>query len=73
MTEILFEVPEDSHVTLVVFNCEGQKVATLIDREVPSGPHSVILDESRLANGIYFYQMTAGKYIETKKMALFKF
>jgi hypothetical protein len=71
-TEIRFQLPAESHVSLVVFNSRGQKVATLIDAEAPAGEHSVRVDASSLASGVYFYRITAGSFTEMKKMVLIK-
>ncbi len=71
-TQIRFALPEDSHVTLVVFNGAGQKVATLIDDNAPAGFHTVDLDAGNLASGVYFYKITAGQFTQTKKMVLLK-
>jgi spore coat protein A len=71
-THIRFTVPENSYVTLAVYNAQGQRVATLIDRDVPAGYHTVALDASGLASGVYFYRLTAGSFTEMKKMVLLK-
>jgi len=77
ITEISFEVPVRSHVTLTVYNILGQKVTTLVDKEL--APNSYIVDwggtsddGSKVATGIYFYRLQAGDFIETKKMLLLK-
>jgi FtsP/CotA-like multicopper oxidase with cupredoxin domain len=71
-TEIRFTLPEAGYVQLVVYNSLGQKVATLMDQNVPAGFHSVRLDASDLASGVYFYKITAGKFTDIKKMVLLK-
>jgi spore coat protein A len=71
-TEIRFTLPEAGHVQLVVYNALGQRVATLMDQNVPAGFHSVRLDAGELASGVYFYQLTAGKFTDIKKMVLLK-
>ncbi|MGA9118012.1 MAG: T9SS type A sorting domain-containing protein [Bacteroidota bacterium] len=60
----------DSWVTLVVYDILGQKVATLIDERMPAGRFSVTFNAQRLSSGVYFYQMQAGSYVETKTMLL---
>ena len=50
----------------------GQKVATLIDKSVPAGYHTVEWDVSRLASGVYLYRLVSEDFIETKKMVLLK-
>jgi hypothetical protein len=71
-TVIAFDLPEAGQVSLEVYNLMGQKVATLIDGNMPAGQHSVTWDASRFASGIYFYKLTAGDKIITKRMTLLK-
>jgi glucuronoarabinoxylan endo-1,4-beta-xylanase len=70
-TRIDFEIPEESFVSLVVHNLLGQEV-TVIEEEYSSGAHSVALDLSYLANGIYFYTLRTEGFIDTKKMYIIK-
>jgi hypothetical protein len=72
VTEISFSVPSASHVRLEVFNISGQKVTTLVDREVCAGYHQVTWDASAVASGVYFYRMQAGEFAAVKKMVLVK-
>jgi hypothetical protein len=71
-TTIRFEVPSASHVTLAVFNSIGQRVATLVDGDVPAGVHEVRFDGTRLSSGVYFYRMQSGAFIQTRKVVLVK-
>jgi hypothetical protein len=50
----------------------GREVATLVNEEKPAGEYEVEFDGSALPSGIYFYQLNAGQYSETKKMILLK-
>lgn len=69
-TEIRFQVPEAMHVRLALYNQLGQMVKILIDNNAPAGNNRVILNREGLPNGIYFYKLSAGKNILTKKMIL---
>jgi len=71
-TEIRFALPEDSHVKLVVYNSIGQEVKTLLDSDAPAGYHTVWLDASGLASGVYYYRISAGSFVSTKRMLLMK-
>ncbi|MDH3268003.1 MAG: C25 family cysteine peptidase, partial [Ignavibacteria bacterium] len=71
-TTIKFTLPVSSNVKLTVYNALGQLVETLVDREMQSGYHEVNFDASRLASGVYLYQLQAGEYISIRKMALIK-
>ncbi len=73
-TEIKFSIPQDSHVILELFNTLGEKVATLIDKEMSAGSHNYQFSISnyQLPSGIYFYKLQSGSFSETKKMILLK-
>jgi hypothetical protein len=71
-TEIRFSIPEDVHAKLTVFNALGQEVQTLIDQVVPQGNHTVKLDATALASGVYYYRLSAGAFSQVKKMMLMK-
>ena len=71
-TTIKFALPIESRVKINVYNTLGQLVETLVDKEMESGNHEVNFDASRLASGIYMYQLQAGEYISIRKMVLIK-
>ncbi len=75
-TIIRFALPEEANVELVIYNSEGQQVAVLINQKMAAGFHQVSFDRNsagqELASGIYFYRLTAGNFIDTKKMMLLK-
>jgi hypothetical protein len=76
-TAINFEIPQTSRVRLEIFNLLGEKVATLIDREMGGGYYSVPFDGSHFSSGIYYYRLLAQAGTSdvvqlTKKMLLVK-
>jgi hypothetical protein len=79
-TTIKFALPVESKVKINVYNALGQLVETLVDKEMESGYHEVSFDASRLASGVYLYQLQANEpstgsgqsYISVKKMLLLK-
>lgn len=72
-TEIKFDLPQNSFVTLRVYNAVGQVVAELVNNEYKNaGSYAVSFDGSKLASGIYFYSIEAGVYKDVKKMVLIK-
>jgi hypothetical protein len=71
-TTIKFALPVDSRVKINVFNSLGQLVETLIDKEMESGYHEVNFNASKLASGVYLYQLQAGEYISVKKMLMLR-
>ncbi len=77
ITEISFDIPVRSRVTLTVFNVVGQKVTTLIDKELAPNRYVVDWDGTtddgtKVASGVYFYKLEAGDFVETKKMMFLK-
>jgi flagellar hook assembly protein FlgD len=76
-TIIHFELPKVSTITLDVFNILGQKVRTLIDRQLPAGIYNVTFDgrgddRKPLASGVYLYRLTAENYSRSRAMMLLK-
>lgn len=69
-TTISFSIEKPSHTRLTIYNILGQKVTTLIDRNLPAGEHSVRWDASGLASGLYLYRLQSGDFIEVRKMVL---
>jgi len=71
-TKINYDVPKTSTVKLEVFNILGQLVGTLVNDRKEPGTYSVRFDGGRYPSGVYFYRMTAGNFVSTKKMAFIK-
>ncbi len=75
-TNIQYSVSTKQYVTLVVYDIIGNEVATLVNEEKPAGTYEVEFNpppgNRYPASGIYFYQLKAGEYIQTKKMILIK-
>lgn len=71
-TTIKFAIPQQSNVTLKVYNMLGQEVATLVNEQMNAGSYNVDFDASSLSSGIYFYSIQAGQFNVTKKMMLIK-
>ncbi len=71
-TQIHFEIPENSYVSLKVFNLLGNEVAELAGKRLARGIHSVTFDASDLPNGIYTYTLQADNLTQTRKMLIIK-
>ena len=69
-TTIKYDLPQRAHVVLTVFNMLGQTVTTLLDEVVDAGYHEAQFDASALASGVYLYRLTAGDFIQTRKLIL---
>jgi spore coat protein A len=72
-TVINFSIPaENTLVSLKIYNSIGQEVGTLINQIVPAGNHEVRFDATGLSSGVYFYTLTAGNFVDSKKMIVLK-
>jgi hypothetical protein len=63
---------EVGFVTLKVYDVLGKEVASLVNEYRYAGSYEINFDASELASGVYYYQLKAGDYIETKKMLVVK-
>lgn len=71
-TNIKYQVPFLSNVTLKIYDILGREVTTLVDEQKQAGRYEVGFTENFLTSGIYFYTLRAGNYTQTKKMILLK-
>ena len=72
MTTIRYEIPNESHVTLTVYNVLGQRVATLVNETISAGSHEVQFDAEHLSSGNYIYRLQAGQRVTDQTMMLVK-
>jgi len=71
-TKIKYSIPQISNVVLKIFDVLGNQVETLVSEEKPVGTYEITWYAEGLPSGVYFYQLKAGNFIETKKMILLK-
>ena len=71
-TTIAFDLKESGRVTLTVFDVLGREVAKVIDKRMKAGRYKVVFYVPRLASGVYFYRIKAGRFTAIKKMLLVK-
>jgi PKD repeat protein len=71
-TTIKYSIPSSGQVTLKIFDALGEQVALLINEYRQAGNYILSFDGKNLSSGVYFYQLTAGNLIDTKKMILMK-
>jgi hypothetical protein len=71
-TTISFQLPALSRISLKVYDLLGREIAMLVNEQRPIGNYSVKWDASNLPSGVYFYQLRAGAFTETKKLVLLK-
>ena len=81
-TKISWQLAANSFVTLKVYDVLGNEVATLVNEEQPAGTYQISFNQQQtppradnhqqLSSGIYFYQLRAGNFVQTKKMILLR-
>lgn len=76
-TTISFKIVNKSHVLIEIFNLLGEKVKTLCNEEFTAGSHELDWTgknyfNNTLSGGVYIYKLTAGKFVDSKKMVLLK-
>jgi flagellar hook assembly protein FlgD len=77
MTTIKYSIAQDTDVSLMVYDVSGQRVRTLVDNHQRADVYKVTWDGindsgQRVASGMYFYKLVAGKFVQTRKMVLLK-
>lgn len=71
-TQIQFQIPQTGNAAVVLFDVLGRKVATLFQQLVQPRLYSVSLSSESIPSGVYFYQLSSGRYRETKKLVVIK-
>ena len=76
-TVIKYGIASDHQVSLTIYDVTGRKVKTLVNERQRADVYRVTWDGSndagqRVASGVYFYKLVAGKFTQTKKMVLLK-
>jgi photosystem II stability/assembly factor-like uncharacterized protein len=71
-TTITFELPSATVVRLNVYDMLGREVSALVNERKEAGVHEVNLDASHFASGMYLYRLTAGSFVQCRKLLLLK-
>jgi len=71
-TKIRYSVPQSSNVVIKVFDILGNEIETLVDEHKQTGTYELTWYAENLPSGVYFYQLKADSFVETKKMVLLK-
>jgi hypothetical protein len=71
-TTIEYALKEAGDVTIKILNVLGEEISTIESGFRPAGLYRVNFDASRLATGVYLYQIRAGNFVDTKRMVLVK-
>ena len=77
VTNITYDIPEVSNVTLEIYNVMGQKVRTLVAGSHEPGRYRVLWNATNdfgegLSSGMYIYKIQAGDFVNVKKLILMK-
>lgn len=69
LTNITFELPKPTTISLTVYNMQGQAINTIIDNaQMTTGEYTVAFDTCDLDSGIYFYTLQNAEVVITKQM-----
>ncbi|MBP3191243.1 T9SS type A sorting domain-containing protein [Natronogracilivirga saccharolytica] len=71
-TIITYEIPEESHVRLGIYDVTGRRVSSLVDEMQVPGEYRITWNAENLASGVYLYRFTAGDVVQTRQMILIK-
>ncbi len=71
-TVIPYAVPEQSRVTITVYDLLGRKIATLLDEVKAQGMHEIRFNVETLGSGVYYYRMQAGEFVSVRRFIITK-
>jgi hypothetical protein len=76
-TTIEFEVPEHTHVSIIIYDILGRRIYSLVDEKLEPGKYKEIwngidINNNLVASRIYFIRMEAKNFVKVKKMMLIK-
>jgi hypothetical protein len=77
VTKIKFDLKTEvrsqkSEVKLIIYDITGREIITLVNEQLNPGTYEVTFDGSNLPSGVYFYRLTSGNFVDTKKLILLK-
>ncbi|UCD05329.1 MAG: T9SS type A sorting domain-containing protein [candidate division WOR-3 bacterium] len=71
-TAIQYDLPEETHVRVAIYNAAGQRVTTLMDATQEAGSYSVSWEGKNLPKGVYFCRLETEGRTQTQKILLMK-
>ncbi|SMO47556.1 endo-1,4-beta-xylanase [Gracilimonas mengyeensis] len=71
-TQIMYDVPAASEVSLKVYDITGRLIQTLVSGRKSAGTHTVQFDAGNLSSGVYLYRLETGSHAQVKRMMLIK-
>jgi len=72
ITTIRYQLPQRSDVQITIYDLRGKEVTTLVSKTQEAGIQSVQWNAANFPSGMYFYQIRAGEYVQTRKMVVLK-
>lgn len=72
VTTVSFTLPNAMNADMKLYDITGKEVATIFSGELPQGYHSLKIDGTKLASGVYTCRLVAGEYSQTIKLSLLK-
>jgi len=72
VTGLEFSIPAPGFVSLKVYDIKGRQVSVLVNEDLSPGKYKMNFDGNNLPSGIYFYELSAGEFKETKRMVMLK-
>ncbi len=72
VTNIKFDIQKSSDVKIIISDIMGREITTLVNEQLKPGTYRIDWDAINYPSGVYFYRLTAGDFVETKKMILIK-
>ena len=72
VTTIHYDLPKRSDVQITIYDLLGRVVTTLVSETQDTGIKSIQWDATNVSSGMYFYQIRAGDFVQTRKMVLLK-
>lgn len=70
VTEICYEIPEKANIRFNLYDSEGKLVETLVDKSQAPGNYRVVINSMQYKAGVYFYQLEAGEYTQSRRMII---
>ena len=71
-TRIEYSLNQSSNISIKVFDLTGKEVATLVNEYKLPGVYYVDFDGMKFSSGIYFYQMKADDFVQSRKFIVIK-
>ena len=72
VTKINFSIPNESIVSLKVYDLLGKEIANLMHQNFEPGFYDIKWHAEDISSGIYFVKLDAGEFVQTLKIMLFK-